>query len=94
MNAYPLTLEVDKAVGGVTLRVLGHWPTAVRASFVLEVGGGGNRSTHRGAASLHAAERATLSTISVATAPTGAWEAALEVELPDGTFYRLVEHSG
>ena len=94
MSTQPLTLEVSEASGVITLRVLGLASAATRCSFTLQVAAGGNRSTHRGVAMLKAGERATLSSISVATAPTSAWEAVLEVDLPEGRSYRLVEHSG
>lgn len=79
-GAAPIYLTAEPVEGGMRVQVIGAAAADVEASFLLEVSSPSGRSQHRGSASLHAGDRATLSTVTVGVPANGAWQARLRVE--------------
>lgn len=93
VDRHPIQLEIEGAGAGVRVRVVGSSETAYAATFSLEVISGGNRSLHRGSATLRRGEIVTLSTVTIGNAAPGQWRADLNVEPQDGQAYQQVRTS-
>jgi hypothetical protein len=79
----PIHLVAEPAGEGVRVRVVGSSEAPYAAAFSLEVTSGGNRSLHRGSASLDGGQAVTLSTVTLGNASPGQWRAHLSV-VPEG----------
>lgn len=74
----PIRLVVEPQPTGVIVRVVGESAQAVEASYALEAGGGGNRTTQRGTARLEPNVPVTLMTLTLSTGEQD-WSARLRV---------------
>lgn len=89
----PIYLVTESVQEGLRVRVMGASGARLEASFSLEVTGNGNRSLHRGSATLNGGEAVTLSTVTLGNAALGAWRAQLRVEPSGGEAYEQVRDS-
>lgn len=91
--AAPINLIAEPVGESVRIQVVGASDRPYEASFSLEVEGGGNRSRHRGSATLRGGDAVTLSTVTIGLPPSAEWRARLRVEPREGEGYEQVRAS-
>jgi hypothetical protein len=86
----PIFMAAEPVPGGIRIQVIGASDVEYEAAFTLETECGGNRTVHRGVASLSGSASVVLSTVNLGTTADRPWNALLRVDPQSGASYELV----